>query len=127
MRILLDTHVFLWSTARDKLSEAAATAFLDADNQLFLSAASYWEICIKVSIGKLVLTDEWIQDIDDEMASNGIKWLPIEKEHCQKMAELPFLHKDPFDRLLISQAICQNMTLLTADTNIHQYTVSTLW
>lgn len=127
MKILLDTHVFIWSTFRQNLSETATTAFLDTNNRLYLSAASYWEICIKLNLGKLALADNWKQGIDYEMKANSIIWLPIDKGHCQEMANLPFHHSDPFDRLLVAQALCEGMTLLTADKQIQQYTVSTIW
>ena len=127
MKLLLDTHTFLWSISGQKLSQNAQDAFLDANNELFLSAVSYWEICIKQSIGKLGLAANWVQVFDQEMQFNHIQWLPIEKSHCQKIGELPFLHGDPFDRLLITQAMVEEMTLLTADSNIHQYPISALW
>ncbi len=127
MKLLLDTHAFLWSISGKGLSQNAQNAFLDASNDLFLSAVSYWEICIKQSIGKLGLTPNWVQVFDQEIQFNHIQWLPIEKFHCQKIGELPFLHGDPFDRLLIAQAMSEGMTLLTADASIQQYTVPTLW
>ena len=127
MKLLLDTHTFLWSVSGKKLSQDAENAFLDTNNELFLSAVSYWEICIKQSIGKLGLAANWVEVFDREMVFNHIQWLPIEKSHCQKISELPFLHGDPFDRLLIAQAVLEDMTLLTADSNIHQYPAPTLW
>lgn len=127
MKLLLDTHAFLRSIVGENMSKAATDAFLDLENELYLSAASYWEICIKNSLGKLELAEDWVKVFDREMLANSIKWLPIEKEHCRGLAELPFLHRDPFDRLLIAQANCEGMTLLTADTNIHQYEIPTIW
>lgn len=127
MKLLLDTHAFLWSISDQNLSRQARDAFLDAENQLYLSAASYWEICIKRSIGKLVLADGWQEALDREMLANDIRWLPIEKTHCLSVAELPWLHRDPFDRLLIAQAQHEGMAILTADANIQQYDVATLW
>ena len=127
MKLLLDTHVFLWSMTGENLSYAARDAFLDTNNQLFLSAASYWEICIKQNIGKLRLAPDWAEIFDRELAANSIQWLPIEKNHCQQIEQLPSLHGDPFDRLLIAQAQCESMTLLTADSNIQAYPVETFW
>ncbi len=127
MRFLLDTHVFLWVNMPGKLSVAAKTAFLDPQNDLYLSPASYWEICIKVSVEKLVLSDDWPQILDREMTANNIQWLPLTKGHCQQVIHLPFLHRDPFDRLLIAQALYEGMTLITSDAQIHQYHVSSLW
>lgn len=127
MKLLLDTHAFLWGINGQRLSQNAQNAFLDANNELYLSAVSYWEICIKQSIGKLGLAANWVQVFDQELEINHIQWLPIEKLHCQKLGGLPFLHGDPFDRLLIAQAIVEGMTLLTADASIHQYPVPALW
>ncbi len=127
MKLLLDTQVFLWVINNRKLSQRARAAFLDTSNQLFLSAASYWEICIKQNIGKLVLAEDWQQSFEREMRANDIRWLPIEKSHCQAIVELPWLHRDPFDRLLIGQALQEGMTILTADEQIQQYDVATIW
>lgn len=128
MKLLLDTHAILWLTEGDKrLSAKAQAAFLDRQNALYLSAASYWEICIKYALGKLGLQPNWPNLLDEEIAVNQIVWLPIEKEHCQTLTELPLLHRDPFDRLLIAQAQFEGMTLLTADEQIRRYEVPTLW
>jgi PIN domain nuclease of toxin-antitoxin system len=127
VKLLLDTHAFLWSIMGEKMSQRAEAAFLDTDNELYLSAASYWEICIKQNIGRLELADDWPKAFDREMLANGIKWLPIEKQHCRGIAELPPHHRDPFDRLLIAQTRCEGMTLLTADNNIRQYDIPAIW
>jgi PIN domain nuclease of toxin-antitoxin system len=127
VNLLLDTHVFLWSMNGGPLSEPARSAFLDPENNLYLSAASYWEICIKASIGRLVLADDWPQQFDTEIAANGIRWLPVEQNHCRKILELSPIHQDPFDRLLIAQALCEDLTIVTADRHIPDYPVATLW
>jgi PIN domain nuclease of toxin-antitoxin system len=127
MKLLLDTHAFLWFMKGENLSQKAQDSFLDIDNDLYLSAASYWEICIKHSLGKLDLDKNWNEIFDREMLLNGIKWLPIEKEHSQGIIELPMIHRDPFDRLLIAQAYAEDMILLTADSNIKQYDIPTIW
>ena len=127
MKLLLDTHAFLWALTDQNLSQTAREAYLNTNNDLYLSAASYWEICIKVSLGKLTVIPDWINRFDMELVSNGISWLSIDKAHCQHLLRLPAIHRDPFDRLLIAQAQCEGMTLLTADANIQQYSVSTLW
>ena len=127
MKLLLDTHVFLWSLLGAGLSQTASDLFLDTNNTLFLSAASYWEICIKISIGRLELASDWIKVFDEEMRLNNIQWLPITKEHSQGVLALPMLHRDPFDRMLIAQAQYENMTLLTVDAHIRAYDVSTIW
>lgn len=127
MNLLLDTHVFLWSVNGGPLSESARNAYLDRENTLFLSAVSYWEICLKLSIGKLVLADNWSQQFETEIEVNSIRWLPVEQNHCRKILKLPFIHQDPFDRLLIAQALCEEMTIITADRHIPGYAVTTLW
>jgi PIN domain nuclease of toxin-antitoxin system len=127
VKLLLDTHAFLWLISNQKLSQRASDAFLDLRNQLFLSAASYWEICIKRSIGKLVLAEDWEQSVERELRINDIRWLPIERAHCQAIIELPWIHRDPFDRLLIAQARLEDMAILTADGHIAQYGITTIW
>lgn len=127
MKLLLDTHAFLWSVSGQGLSPRAQEAFLDTNNELYLSAASYWEICIKQEFGKLVLAEGWEKALDREMLVNNIRWLPIEKAHCRAIAELPSFHRDPFDRLLIAQARCEGMAILTANANIRRYDVPTIW
>lgn len=127
MRLLLDTHAFLWLLDDRGLSATAQVLFLDPENEVFFSVASYWEICIKVSIGKLDIGSNWIEQIDREMAINGIVWLPIEKEHCLGVINLPHPHRDPFDRLLIAQARAEGLTLLSADPNFGGYDVAVVW
>jgi PIN domain nuclease of toxin-antitoxin system len=127
VNLLLDTHAFLWIVNGGPLSQTARSLFMDTENKLFFSAASYWEISIKLSIGKLSLADDWAEQFDVEMAANGIQWLPIAPEHCRKIIELPLIHQDPFDRLLIAQALCEDMTIVTADGNIQAYSAATAW
>ena len=127
MKLLLDTHAFLWAMADAGLSESAAAAFLDIENDLYLSAASYWEICIKISIGKLVLSTGWEDRIERFLKLNRINWLPIARTHSQGIIHLPMIHRDPFDRLLIAQAQCEGMTILTRDEHIRQYDIPTIW
>lgn len=128
MRLLLDTHVLLWMIlSSTNLSPAAKQAILDENNKLFLSAASYWEICVKLGLGKLQLMDEWPQVFEEEIKANRILWLPVERVHCRSLLTLPQIHGDPFDRLLIAQALHEEMTLLTADNFIRQYPVAWIW
>jgi PIN domain nuclease of toxin-antitoxin system len=127
VKLLLDTHTLLWSFQGRTLGQRAGAAFLDLENELHFSAASYWEICIKLALGKLRLAPNWQDVIDRQLAANHIQWLPISKAHCQRVIELPLLHGDPFDRLLIAQALCEDMVLLSADANIVKYPVAVLW
>jgi PIN domain nuclease of toxin-antitoxin system len=128
MKILLDTHAFLWMITDDgRLSNTARQAFMDSENTLFLSAASLWEICVKKSIGKLSLRSDWLQTIQEEIKINAIQWLPIEIPHCAAVAELPFHHRDPFDRMLIAQALVENMRLLSRDSLFSAYDIERVW
>jgi PIN domain nuclease of toxin-antitoxin system len=127
VRLLLDTHIFLWFAYGDqRLGNRVREAFLDVENDLFFSAASYWEICIKQSRGKLELTSGWEGLIDRVLAANGISWLAIEKLHCQAILKLPKVHKDPFDRLLVAQAKTAGLTVMTTDPHIPLYGVQTI-
>ena len=128
MRLLLDTHALLWILAESaKLSPAAARAYRDPANDIFVSAASLWEIGIKISLGKLSLQEGWPAIVSKELEANGVRWLAIGLEHCAGVATLPFHHRDPFDRLLIAQAKAEGMTLLTADQAFAAYGVEVLW
>ena len=128
MKILLDTHAFLWAiSGSNKLSRQAERLYMDSDNELFFSAVSYWEIGIKISIGKLELTNNWKKIIDKEMINNGIKWLDIKKEHIHGIINLEFNHRDPFDRLLIAQAQYEQLAIMTIDKQIAKYDITTLW
>jgi PIN domain nuclease of toxin-antitoxin system len=128
VKVLLDTHTLLWAfQEQDKLSRKAKEVFLNPDNALFFSMASYWEICIKQSLGKLELTKNWREVIDRELSENSVVWLLIEKAHCEGLLKLPLQHRDPFDRLLIAQAQVEGMTILTADENIQNYKVKAIW
>jgi PIN domain nuclease of toxin-antitoxin system len=128
MNLLLDTHAFLWAIWGDsRLGDRAAKAFLDPQNKLYFSMVSYWEICLKHALGKLDLTANWPRVFDNEMAVNGIHWLALEKEHCLGIIDLPPIHGDPFDRLIVAQAIHEGFTVVTRDANIAHYEVETLW
>lgn len=128
MKVLLDTHVLLWIlTDSSKLSPTAATAYRNPEHELYVSAASLWEIGIKVSLGKLVLQNDWPTIITNELELNGIRWLPIEMTHCVKVSILPFHHRDPFDRLLVAQSLYEEMALISADATLAVYGVEVLW
>ena len=128
MKLLLDTHALIWFIGGDeKLSERAKEAFLNRDNMLFFSKVSLWEMTIKISLEKLVLAEHWITKIENEMVSNGIQWLEIEIDHCATLTNLAFHHRDPFDRLLISQAISESMSIVSIDRNFDHYPVDIIW
>ena len=128
MKVLLDTQAFLWLvTGDDRLSEKARQTFLNPKNSLFFSAASLWEICIKKSLGKISLKNGWFHTIQEEMEINTIQWLPIERTHCAEVVDLPFHHRDPFDRMLIAQAIVEDMQLLSRDRHLSDYAIERVW
>lgn len=128
MKALLDTHVFLWLIMGDgRLSEKAQEAYLDPQNSIFFSAASFWEVGIKTSLGKLSLKDGWLKGFEDQMKKNTIQWLPIERPHCEKVSKLPFHHRDPFDRMLIAQALVEGLTLISGELRFKEYGVQCLW
>jgi PIN domain nuclease of toxin-antitoxin system len=126
--LLLDTHTFLWSILNDpRLSGTAANLILDPNNQLFLSAASYWELAIKISIGKYQLPGPFAADLEQQIAENDITVLPILIAHAEVVTTLPYHHRDPFDRMLIAQAIVERMPILSADPAFDAYAVTRLW
>ena len=128
MKVLLDTHAFLWSiTGDDQLSKTAEEIFMDPDNNLFFSAASFWEICIKMSLGKLSLKRGWSKTIQEEMRINAVQWLPVEMQHCVELTKLPFHHRDPFDRMLIAQALAEDLQLLSRDGRLSAYEIELIW
>ena len=128
MNFLLDTHAFLWFIAGDdKLSPTARELIEEPTNQPLFSAASLWEIAIKVSIGKLSLAQPFATFIPEQLALNGINLLGIELEHTAVVSTLPFHHRDPFDRLLIAQAMVEKMPLISVDHAFGEYAVKVLW
>ncbi len=128
MRLLLDTHTFLWWIADDpRLSKKACEVIGDGKNQLFLSAASGWEIAVKARLGRLQMPDDLERFILEQTALNAIENLPVILSHTLHVYTLPDYHRDPFDRLLISQAQLEGLPILTADPQISQYSVEVVW
>jgi len=129
MKILLDTCSFLWLVAEnnEKLSDGAIDVFLNEKNEIYFSIVSAWEISIKSSIGKLELTLPVRDFLTEQIELNELSLLPIELNHVAKVAELPFHHKDPFDRLLIAQAIVEDILLLSPDSAFDCYDVKRIW
>jgi len=123
MRILLDTHFVLWWLADDPdLGEQARDLIAAPENLIFYSAASIWEIRIKHALGKLELPDEF----SDALGRQAFEPLAVTVDHAHAIQDLPQLHRDPFDRLLIAQARCERLTILTRDGIIGQYDVATV-
>jgi PIN domain nuclease of toxin-antitoxin system len=123
MNLLLDTHVLLWWLADDRrLSNATKTAIKDTDNVITVSAVTIFEIAIKKGLGKLEIVDDWYEAIEEE----SFRRLAVTWEHARKIPDLPDLHRDPFDRLLIAQAAVEGLTLVTHDDLIMRYKVPCL-
>jgi PIN domain nuclease of toxin-antitoxin system len=128
MNCLLDTSTFIWWLAdQSNLSKPALEAMLDSRNSLVLSAASVWEMAIKIKLGKLILTTELDGIIETQARVNGLRLLPIAVTHALGTLNLPVYHRDPFDRLLVAQAQAEGMLLITSDTRIAKYDVGILW
>ena len=130
MRLLVDTHTFLWlMESPEKLSERASDECSDPANSLHLSAASLWEIQIKSQLGKLVLDVPLRELVAAEVINGPFELLPIRAEHVLAVGDLPPQHNDPFDRMLIAQARTEDMEFVTSDSVIGQYTslVRILW
>ncbi len=128
MKLLLDTCTFLWVTRGDaQLSAAAAALFRDPANEVFLSAVSAWEIAVKHRLGKLPLPDLPARYVPRERERHGIEALPLGEADTLMLDRLPPVHTDPFDRLLVCQAIQHGLTLLTPDAQIHRYPVAVHW
>lgn len=127
MKLLLDTHVWLWlQEAPERLGAAEALA-RDQSNVLLLSACSTWEIMIKFQLGKLHLPAPPAAYVPDRMLTSGVTALAVEHSHALAVGELPAHHGDPFDRLLVAQARVEGATLVTADPAFHPYDVELLW
>ena len=127
MKYLLDTHTILWFFDHvDKLSETALKNILDPANDKYVSIISAWELAIKISIGKLKF-DGGVKNFFHIINENGFKVHPMKEEYLEKVETLPFIHHDPFDRLIIATAIIEEMSVITADENICKYSVSWLW
>jgi PIN domain nuclease of toxin-antitoxin system len=128
VRVLLDTHAFLWWISDDpRLSKKAREIIADGRNELFFSAASGWEISIKAGLGRLKVAGDLQRFIADQLSRNAIKVLPIYLSHTLHTRVLPDHHRDPFDRILVSQAILEEMPLLSADPKIPHYPVEVVW
>ena len=128
MKLLLDTHAFLWFIAgSEKLSATARELIEDSANQPFLSAASLWEMAIKLSLGRLHLGRPFEDLIPEQMRANGIQLLGIEVEYVTPVTTLPFHHRDPFDRLLVAQAMVVQMPIVSADPAFDAYPIGRLW
>ena len=128
MKLLLDTHALIWYYQTDpKLSALVRTLIEDPWNDVLVSPASYWEVAIKISTQKPVLQVTFTVFIQEAIFDNNFKILAIEPRHTAIVARLPFDHKDPFDRLLIAQALAEGIPLVSTDAAIDAYGVQRIW
>jgi len=127
MAFLLDTHTFLWFAEGSLLLPDPITrTILDPEKTCFISAASFWEITIKIQLGKLELKFS-MEDLYRFAERNEIEVIPINEHHLLALLKLEYINKDPFDRMIVAQAISENLTLLSADETLKGYPVSILW
>ena len=124
--LLLDTHTLLWFLFDDSnLPKSLREEIINADG-VYVSIAVFWEITIKKSLGKLDI-DHSIEEIMNASEENDIKTLSLKVEHFKELMKLEYIHRDPFDRIMISQSLAENMTFLTKDENIHKYNADVRW
>lgn len=128
MKILLDTHALLWFALSDQqLSSTAVSLIMDPTNEKFVSPATYWEIAIKISMGKYSLAQPYEVFMSEAIDSNGFDYLHILPKHTAALAALPFHHKDPFDRLLVAQAKIEGLIIISNDTVLDKYGITRRW
>jgi len=128
MNLILDTHVFLWWVeGSERLSKTALKIISDTKNTVHISAVVAWEIALKSQLGLLVITRSPREYIAEHVVKSGFVPLAISLSHASRISELPALHKDPFDRLLIAQALHENYTLVSSDEVIKKYKVKIIW
>jgi len=126
MAVLLDTHAFLWWTQDDaRLSTRAREAI--SDSECYLSMASCWEVAIKVSLGRLRFDRPVAQFFAEQLLASGVSLLPIEFRHVMRIAQLPFHHRDPFDRILVAQALEEDLPIVSSDTAFDAYDAQRVW
>jgi PIN domain nuclease of toxin-antitoxin system len=128
MKLLVDTSTFLWFlTADDRLSEAAAAAIRAPDNDVWLSAASFWEILVKHRLGRLPLPEPPSTYVPKQRKRHGIAGLALREKAMAHLPKLPDLHKDPFDRMLVCQCLEHGLVVVTSDPLVRAYPVKSLW
>lgn len=128
MKLLLDTHALLWAFGDpEQLSERAAKAIVDTRNALFVSAASLWEIGIKINLRKLHLGKRWARQLERRMTELGVSLLPITLPHCDRLSRLPHHHKDPFDRLIAVQSLTEKLVIVSRDKQFDAYSAKRIW
>jgi PIN domain nuclease of toxin-antitoxin system len=128
LRLLLDTHTLLWFALNDpQLTAPAMSLIVDPNNDKLVSPASYWEIAIKISVRKYALSKPYEDFMREAIDKNGFGYLHIEPKHTAVLTSLPFHHKDPFDRLLIAQAMVEGIAIVSNDVMLDAYPIKRLW
>jgi PIN domain nuclease of toxin-antitoxin system len=128
VRVLLDSHAFLWAaTADDRLPPAVEGLIEDGGTRVFISVATTWELTLKVMGGKLRLPGPPAEHFAEHIERFRADLLPIHQRHVSALPELPAIHADPFDRMLVAQALVEDLALVTADERIRRYPVRTIW
>jgi PIN domain nuclease of toxin-antitoxin system len=128
VRLLLDTHAFLWFAGGDpRLSSRARRRIEDPGHDKFLSVASIWEAATKASLGKLTLSISLDAVIEEGAANNGIALLDVRREHAAAVEHLPLHHRDPFDRMLVCQAMVERMEIVSSDASLDAYPIRRVW
>jgi PIN domain nuclease of toxin-antitoxin system len=128
VRLLLDTHAFVWwITDDDRLSERAGEVIADGANDVYLSAASAWEIAIKAGLGRIRLPDDAWTFTPHQLERNAFQALPVHVAHAVAVITLPDVHRDPFDRMLVAQAMTEGLTIVSADPDLARYPVPVVW
>ena len=127
MKYLFDTHVFIWYALGDERLSPRAKDLIDSRHDRFISMASIWEIAIKVNIGHLEFREPFDKIVTDQFRINGYKLLNLKLQHLFKLSSLPLYHRDPFDRSIISQALVENMPIVSVGEKFHNYGVDIIW
>ena len=128
MKLLLDTHTLLWFALGDSQLSAQARGLIDDPaHDMWVSPASYWEIAIKIRLGKYTLPNRYEDFMQKAIVGNGFEVLPIEFKHTAVLTTLPLHHRDPFDRLIIAQAMVEDISVISSDDDFDAYPVRRLW
>lgn len=128
MRILLDSHVFLWAAHDESmLSSAARSVIAETNAEVYLSAASVWELSIKASLGRLILNSPLVDILRNQEEVNGVLLLPVLPLHALKVQDLESHHRDPFDRMLVAQCIVEDLILVSKDAALDAYPIKRHW
>ena len=128
MNVLIDTQAIIWfAENNNQLSQTARTTMEDPTNTCFVSMASFWEMSIKINLNKLTINGLTLTEFIEEVSENDFKTLDIRHSHILENERLPLLHRDPFDRLIIAQAIAENMPIVSSDAAFDAYTIQRIW